>query len=141
MHCDFGSEYIPRRQTKNSAGYDFYYHGETVTFKPKRFWKKRTYTIDTGVHLEDGDLKDTSVMLLFPRSSFGKYGFRFTNTVGVIDADYRDSIKCMFTVDKEMTLKDGDRFMQGLITSYFTIPNEILPMKKRVGGIGSTDKS
>ena len=137
MISKFGSEYIPSRQTHNSAGYDFRCPVDLVC--KRGILKRKVYTIDTGISLQDGDLKDSAVMLLFPRSSMGfKYGFRFNNTTGVIDSDYRDTIKCSFTVDRTMVLKKGDRFMQGVIVRFDKIPNEIKPNKERNGGIGST---
>ena len=138
MISDFGDEFLPRRQTEHSAGYDFYITEDIVC--RRGIFRRRIYTIDTGIHLQDGDLKHCAVMLLFPRSSIGfKYGMRFMNTTGVIDSDYRDSIKCSFTVDKKMVLHKGDRFMQGVIVSFDKIPREIVPTRKRNGGIGSTD--
>lgn len=138
MISDIGEEYMPCRQTLHSAGYDFYCPVD-LTCK-KGFLRRKVYTIDTGIRLEDKDLSESSVMLLFPRSSIGfKYGFRFMNTTGVIDSDYRDTIKCSFTVDRRMKLKKGDRFMQGVIVSFEKIPDEIQPVKERTGGVGSTD--
>lgn len=144
MYCDFGEQYLPARATKHSAGYDFRFHTDDLHYTDEyglEFRPGEVYQIDTGVHLEDGDLRYDCVMLLFPRSSLGsKHGMRFTNTTGVIDADYRDSIKAMFTVDRPMRLKDMDRFMQGVIVQYHTIPNEKEPEDVRTGGIGSTGR-
>ena len=138
MISEHGEEYMPRRQTYHSAGYDFYCPVDMIC--RRGLFRRKTYTIDTGIRLEPKDLKNDSVMLLFPRSSIGfRYGFRFNNTTGVIDSDYRDTIKCSFTVDRKMILKKGDRFMQGVIVSYERMPREIPPEKERNGGVGSTD--
>lgn len=124
---------IPRRMTKYSGGYDFFLPHD-VNLKAGEM-----IVVDSGICLEDGDLSHDEVMLLFPRSSLGmKYGFRFLNSVGVIDSDYRDTIKAGITVSKDMHLNKGDRFMQGIIVRYGRIPGEVEPQNERVGGIGST---
>lgn len=126
---------MPRRMTKYSCGYDFFLPHD-VNLKAGE-----TIVVDSGICLEDGDLEHDEVMLLFPRSSLGmKYGFRFLNSVGVIDSDYRDTIKAGITVSKDMHLKKGDRFMQGIIFSFCKMYKEIEPQNERVGGIGSTGR-
>ena len=124
---------LPRRSTKHSAGYDFYLPHDLDVVAGEQV------IVDTGICLEDGDLEYDEVMLLFPRSSLGmKYGFRFLNSVGVIDSDYRDTIKAGITVSMNMHLNKGDRFMQGIVFSFCRIPNEIEPQQERTGGLGST---
>lgn len=126
---------MPRRSTKHSAGYDFYLPHDLDVVAGEQV------IVDTGICLEDGDLEDDEVMLLFPRSSLGmKYGFRFLNSVGVIDSDYRDTIKAGITVSRNMHLNKGDRFMQGIVFSFCRIPNEIEPQQERTGGLGSTGR-
>ena len=139
MISEYGDEYMPRRATKNSAGYDFYSPVD-MNCTPINVGVAGYYKIDTGISLEDGDLQDDEVMLLFPRSSLGmKYGFSLANTVGVIDADYRDTIKLAFMIDHNiLTIKKGDRIMQGVIVKFGKIPGEIAPADVRNGGIGST---
>lgn len=146
MKSDFGDEFLPRRQTKYSAGYDFYYpHDEPLTIYPGQ-----DYIIDTGIHLEDTDLRSDMYLGCTPRSSMRRdYGMSFDGEM-VIDADYRGSIIVYLHIrhlDKvqdeppmyePLTLHKGDRFMQGIIKFYETLPNEIPPMKLRTGGIGST---
>lgn len=126
---------LPRRMTKYSGGYDFFLPHD-VNLKAGE-----TIVVDSGICLEDGDLEHDEVMLLFPRSSLGmKYGFRFLNSVGVIDSDYRDTIKAGITVSRNMHLNKGDRFMQGIVFSFCRIPNEIEPQQERTGGLGSTGR-
>lgn len=121
---------MPRRATKYSAGYDFKCPIDI------QLYPNIVYDIDTGIHLEDGDMKDIHCMVLSARSSMRRrYGM---DIVGLIDADYRDSIHALVKVTGECTLKSGDRFMQGVILRYFTLPNEIPPTEERKGGIGST---
>ena len=130
---------LPRRARKGDAGYDF--------FLPEEFrWKRgERITVDTGIMMEDGDIPEGHVMLLFPRSSLGtQYGLAFLNTVGVIDSGYRDTIKAtMHCVDRTMDmlrLEKGTRFMQGVIVPFSTIPGEVPPTEERTGGYGSTGR-
>ena len=139
MISDFGAEFMPKRATRHSAGYDIVATCD-MTAVPVNVALQGYYTMDTGLHLEDGDLREDEVMLILPRSSYGfKYGFRFANTVGVIDADYRDSIKMAFSVERGMLeIKKGDRIAQAIIVRYGRLPNEVEPVEERKGGIGST---
>ena len=131
MISDFGKEFIPFRQTRYSAGYDFYCPCD-IDMHPFN-----VYNIDTGIHLEDGDLKNYECMELSARSSMrAKYGMQI---VGLIDSDYRDSIHALVIVLADCHLNKGERFMQGKIGPFGIIPNEIAPTKERNGGIGSTD--
>lgn len=91
---------------------------------------------------------DYSVLLLLPRSSLAfNYGFRLLNTVGVIDSDYYNNkkneghIMVAFKVDKELTLKRGDKFCQGIIMPFAFNSNdgEDVVSTTRKGGMGSTD--
>ena len=148
MKSDYGDEFLPRRSTKWSAGYDFYYpHDEPLTLLPDR-----DYVIDTGIHLEDGDIYVREYLGCTPRSSMRRdYGMSFDGEM-VIDADYRDSIKVYVHVRKmnmekdeygeyvctPLTLRKGDRFMQGIVKPYGLIDGEIKPTKERTGGTGST---
>lgn len=133
----------PRRMTKNSCGYDFY-APETVEMSPG-IW----YTIDTGVCFDgtehprfDGAVIGDWFMMIVPRSSYGmKYGLKIKNTVGIIDMDYRDTIKASISVEVPFTLKKGDRFMQGIVIPFGKFAEEIDATDIRNGGIGSTDKA
>lgn len=132
----FDERFVPKRATIFSAGYDLFVD-EEVTLCPGVF-----KTLDTHVMFEAEDatfMYGNWVALVFPRSSYGfKYGLRFANTIGVIDADYNDTIKMSVTVDKEVTLKIGDRYAQMVIVPTMYLPTEIVPTEARDGGIGST---
>jgi len=99
---------LPKRQTKNSAGYDFYAiekvvipaHGSATT----RTGVKACMPADE--HLE-----------LYIRSSYGiKYGLMLTNSVGIIDADYYNNVtnegeimaKMYNFSDKDMVMIGGN---------------------------------
>lgn len=143
------SELIPRRQTTGSAGYDIY-AVEDICITPNQYT-----TVDTGVVLEEEVMTlkcgypcedickcetDNFVALIMPRSSMGfKYGLRFSNTVCVIDKDYRDTIKLSMKSDVEFMIKAGERYAQLIFVPYLTCLYEIKPTAERCGGIGSTN--
>lgn len=130
-----GNTEMPKRATKHSCGYDFHMPYDLEVKAGEEVM------IDSEVSFEDGDLRDNQFMMLCPRSSLGmRYGMRFLNSVGIIDADYRDTIKAKIITEKDMSLKKGDRFMQGIIMTYDTLSFEIEPTEERVGGLGSTGR-
>lgn len=134
MICDDGV-IAPRRSTKGSAGYDFHAPHD-IPLTPGE-WTD----IDTGVRLTDDDIPEgvRCFLLLAPRSGLGvKYGVRFRNTVGIIDSDYRDNMRACMTSDVPVTIRKGERFMQGVLVPYMTFQNEIEPTECRNGGHGST---
>ena len=143
----------PKRQTKESAGYDFYMPYD-LDMQPG-IW----YTVDTQVAFngrekpyfdctvsEEGEYKIVRLfpkswyMQLMPRSSLGyKYGFRLANTVGVIDKDYIEHpISAKIMVDTPLSLKKGERFMQGVFIPVAYDLFEDIPTATRDGGHGST---
>lgn len=109
--------------------------------------------IDTGVSLDGDEQVETLLgryetfdflrwfMMLVPRSGLSnKVGFRIRNTVGIVDMDFRDTIKAMVTVDEPYTLAIGERFLQGIILPYGVFVGEITPTESRTGGHGSTGR-
>lgn len=138
MICDYGEEFVPRRATIWSAGYDFF-SPDDYDLKPNE-WT----VIDTGVRF-DGDvcnrfsLDSMWFMGIVPRSGLSfKYGLRIINTVAIIDMDYRDTIKLKITVDAPYRLAKGDRFAQGILIPFGIFYDEIEPKTARIGGFGST---
>lgn len=135
LKSDFGDDLMPRRATVDAAGYDMYMP-TALLLEPGKW-----YSIDTGIHLEKGDIKDNQYLLVVPRSGLGfKYGLVLTNTVGIIDSAYTDSIKAKVKVDKELYLEHGDRFMQFIVCDSGRIAHEIVPTAERNGGLGSTGR-
>ncbi len=128
---------IPKRSTSGSAGYDF--------FCPYDIGLSRIFptTIPTGIRVK---IDKGWVLNIYPRSGMGfKYGLYLLNTVGIIDEDYYYSDNeghIMIKVkhrngDNSLKLKSGDRFIQGVFTSYgITIDDNVI--KVRNGGFGST---
>lgn len=137
MKCDYGEEFVPRRATIGSAGYDFFSPDE-YDLKPGE-WT----TIDTKVRF-DGE-EDVPYlkwfMMIVPRSGLSfKYGLRIINTVAIIDMDYRDTIKLKITVEAPYRLAKGERFAQGIILPFGIFRDEIKPETTRNGGFGSTGR-
>lgn len=150
----------PRRSTEGSAGYDIkspiditFYPGEYKTLDTGLKFDGKEYPImpcrvsqmknfGKSIETREGAIESFSwVGLILPRSSLGfKYGFRFANTVGVIDQDYRDNIMLSITVDKELEIKAGDKIAQIIFIPYLVVAYEQEPEFKRNGGIGSTGR-
>jgi len=124
----------PRRSTIGSCGYDIYCPCDCVIYPDK------PVTLDLGVSFEDGDIPDGFFAMLVPRSSTGsKQGLRLRGTVGIIDSDYRDTIRATLLVDtKPQIFFRNDRILQLILVPYGTIRGEIAPTEERKGGIGST---
>lgn len=128
---------LPKRQTANSAGYDFYAM-ENVLIQPHA-----NKTIRTGIKVcmpEDEHLE------IHLRSSFGmKYHQRLANGVGIIDADYYNNpdnegeilVQLVNDTDKIMTIAKGERFCQGIFCKHYFVDNDDAS-GARVGGVGST---
>ncbi|WP_205946112.1 dCTP deaminase/dUTPase family protein [Stecheria intestinalis] len=125
--------YLPRRATPESAGYDFFL-SRNLTIKAGE-----TATLSTGII---ADLAPGYVLMLFPRSSLGIKGLEITNTVGIIDADFKLPIAAFLrnNGNNDIVLKHNDRFMQGIIVPYGIAGNDKPISEKRTGGIGSTGR-
>lgn len=149
----------PRRMTRQSAGYDFF-APEDIHLVPGQ-WTD----VDTGVSfdgeerlrlymtstlsvvgmpdatIEEDKQIDRWFLMCLPRSGQGfKHKVRMANTVGIVDADFRQTIKARLTADDEITIPRGTAFMQGIFLPYLTLEDEVIPTEERKGGFGSTDK-
>lgn len=122
---------LPRRATKYSAGYDFY-AAVSVEIKPG---EKHVIPTNTAVEMDEDD-----VLLIFPRSSYAiKFGLDLVNSVGVIDADYKDQIFICYrnTGDEPFFIKRGDRIAQGVFVKFLKTDDDKAD-GERHGGVGST---
>ena len=122
---------LPRRATKYSAGYDFY-AAVSAEIKPG---EKYVIPTNTAVEMDEDD-----VLLIFPRSSYSiKFGLELVNSVGVIDADYKDQIFICYrnTGDEPFFVKRGDRIAQGVFVKFFKTDDDSAS-GERHGGVGST---
>lgn len=129
----------PKKQTIGSAGIDLFNNTDKdITIKPGEYT-----IISTGFYVE---IPEGYVGLLFARGSLGyKYGCTLTNSVGVIDSDYRGEVMARITnISKEQhTIKHGERCVQLVIvpipdTEY--IEEELNDTERDTNGFGSTGR-
>ena len=125
---------LPKRATGGSGGYDF--------FLPYPFCLRPSGTvmIPTGIRAE---IMPGWVLMLLPRSGLGfKYGLTLENTIGVIDSDYffadnEGHIHVKLNTKTSISLREGDRFIQGIFVPHGLTYNDTAE-GKRTGGFGST---
>ena len=131
---------LPKRATKNSAGYDFHLV-EDLILNPGEI-KKIPTAIKAAMNHDE-------VLMIYIRSSLGfKYNLRMCNGTGIIESDYYNNpdneghifIKLQNEGNQTINLKAGDRFAQGIFIKYLKTENEEEITKNRQGGIGSTNK-
>lgn len=128
---------IPTYATEGSACFDLYAK-DTVTIYP---FKREKISLNLKVELPKG-----TVMLVFPRSSMGASGLCMSNSVGVIDSDYRGDIKALYTnmTMARKTIKQGDRIAQGMVIPVcmceFEEVESLSETERGDGGFGSTGK-
>lgn len=130
----------PKKQTLGSAGIDLFNNTDKdITIKPGEY-----AIISTGFYVE---IPEGYVGLLFARGSLGfKYGCTLTNSVGVIDSDYRGEVMARITnISQEThTIKAGERCVQLVIvpvpeTEY--IEEELNVTERGTNGFGSTGRN
>lgn len=128
-------ELLPKRSTKDSAGYDFI---SPIAFVIPAHGSSEIIESEVSVQLDSN-----KVLLLFVRSSWGiKHGITLSNSTGIIDADfYPNTIKFKFRNDndEDFAVKAGDKIAQGIIMPFIKTDDDIAN-NKRDGGIGSTGK-
>ena len=100
--------------------------------------------VHTGVRIA---LPEGWVMKLAPRSSIGaKTGLRLSNSIGIIDEEYRGEIMVLYDniSDSDYEIKAGDRIAQCWVEPVYRfnpLPADSLPETSRgEGGFGSTGK-
>ena len=129
---------LPKRSTKESAGYDIFSPVD-ILLKPNEEIK-----VPTGlkVHMQKGE-----VLLIFPRSGLGfKYYTRLANTIGVIDSDYINSdneghmwVKLRNEGYKDLFINQGDAFCQAIFMPFLLADGDNFEQgEDRNGGFGST---
>lgn len=136
----YNSYKLPIRSTKNSAGYDFF------ALEDYCLLPGETIKIPTGIKAY---MNENEVLLIIVRSSLGfKYNVRLCNQVGVIDSDYYNNIDNEGHIfiaiknegNKEVIIKKGMNFVQGIYTNFLTVTNEENIETNRTGGVGSTNE-
>ena len=129
---------LPKRQTKNSAGYDFYALEDVVI--P---YSGETTIVRTGIKV---CMPKDEVLFLFIRSSMAiKRDLQLTNCVGVIDSDYYNNAdnegEILIAIKnfgwEPITIKKGERFAQGIFVKYGVTDNDDADGERK-GGVGSS---
>lgn len=130
---------MPSLGTSGAAAFDFYTIEDTLIDCGD------TKVIKTGLAVE---IPDGYYLAIYPRSSTGfRTPLRLSNSVGIIDSDYRGEIGLIFTntslVDP-YSIARGERLAQGIIAQkviceYLEV-DELSETKRDTGGIGSTGK-
>ena len=125
---------LPERQTKASAGYDFY------VIEDVEIPAYGTVMLPTNVKAY---MQEDEVLMLYARSSLAiKRGLILQNTTGIIDSDFfphEIKVALRNTTDKPVKLLKNERCAQGIFLKYLVSDNGNLD-KTRDGGIGSTKK-
>lgn len=129
---------LPTLGTEGAAAYDMYACiDEPVTIEPGK-----SAMIDTGIAMQ---IPYGMVGLLFPRSGNAcKRGLILKNLTGIIDSDYRNSIKAVIKNDSDSVqfINPGDRIAQIMFTHYYTDEweevDELDETSRGEGGFGST---
>lgn len=129
---------IPRRATKDSAGYDFYLPSD-IRLKPGETAEMKS---NIKVYLEP-----EQELHLRLRSSIAKLGVILL--MDTVDADYVDNPRNDGNITIKLYLlpgfqpvrfRRGERVVQGLVQRYEKLEEDYCDGKERLGGIGSTEK-
>ncbi len=130
---------LPKRATKNSAGYDFFAINDIV-IKPGEIVK-----IPTGYKAK---FNNNEALLLLMRSGLGfKYNLRLTNQVGLIESDYYNNesneghmwLSIQNEGDIDVIISKNKAYCQGVFINYLiTDDDNVKDIRK--GGLGSTDR-
>ena len=130
-------------QTRQSAGLDLA-SIEDVTIRPNQ-----RVLVDTGVYLKDILPDAVNYMInphviicgmVCPRSGLAaKYGLTVLNAPGIIDLDYRDTIKvCLVNHGEETVCLDAGTRIAQLVFSASYRRSELVKDEVRTSGFGST---
>ena len=128
---------MPSQGTLGSAAFDFY------TIEDTSIDCGDTKVLKTGLSVE---IPLGYYLAIYPRSSTGfKTPLRLSNSVGIIDSDYRGEIGLIFTNTSNSTsysIKKGERLAQGIIQKSIQCEllevDELSETERNTGGIGST---
>ena len=125
---------LPERQTKASAGYDFY------VIEDVEIPAYGTVMLPTNVKAY---MQEDEVLMLYARSSLAiKRGLILQNTTGIIDSDFfphEIKVALRNTTGQPVKLLKNERCAQGIFLKYLVSDNGNLD-NTREGGIGSTKK-
>jgi len=121
-----------RVATAGSAGIDIAATGFTIGIS------SITYHLGLSVEIPDGFFG-----MMVPRSSIVKRGLRMSNSVGIIDSDYRGEVKAVFDViDFSDIYQTGEYVCQLIILPVIKFDlieaDELNETDRGTGGFGST---
>lgn len=134
-----GNFETPKIQTSGSAGLDLFNNEDT----PKTVVPGKSVTMDTGFYVE---IPEGYVGLVFARSSLGfKFDCTLSNSVGVIDSDYRGEVKVKIhnNSDSIKFIMPGERVAQLVVVPCLTTYKQVEELsntERGVNGFGSTGK-
>ncbi len=113
---------------------------------------KQEYTIDTGCQV----MVDTGTAVQIPENFFGmccprsslcnKKGLHMVNSVGIIDSDYRGTVRFVYknTSDEPVYIEKGERIGQIIILPFVKASlvkvEDLDDTVRGTGGFGSTGK-
>ena len=132
-----GKIQLPTRATEHSAGYDFYSPVDAI-IQPNE-----SVMIWTDVK---ASMYYDNVLMLFVRSSMGKYPVVIANGTGIVDSDYYGNadndgnigFRLLNLGNTPYEIKAGDRIGQGVFTKYLIVKDDNTT-DKRTGGFGSSN--
>lgn len=142
IKCKYIGNYEqPKIQTEGSAGLDLFNNTDKdIVIAPHT-----SQVIPTGFYVE---IPKGYVGLLFVRSSIGfKRLCTLSNSVGVIDSDFRGEIKCsLFNHSNTLvTISPNERIVQLVIVPYiqanYDFVDDLSETKRGEDGFGSTGKN
>lgn len=123
---------LPTRKTAFSAGYDLEAAANVIVTD------KKISLVPTGLR---AFFPSDEVLLIYMRSSLAvKHNLFLANSVGVIDADYRDHIILpVMSFGGDFEIKKGMRIAQGIFQKYLTVDGDKIGVGEvRHGRFGST---
>lgn len=133
---------LPEKASEYAACFDL----RTVLDEPYTIQPGEFHSFHTGLAIEMPD--PDCVALIYSRSGMGaKYGISLSNSVGVIDYDYRGEliISLINNSSETFTVENGDRIAQLMVMkteplqAVFT--DELTSTERGSGGFGSTGKN
>lgn len=142
---DSGLSYLklPKRSTKNSAGYDFFCP-ERIEIPPYKLGDNPTM-VRTGIKVQ---MPENEFLMLINRSSNPKKKkLVIPNSMGIIDADYYNNSEnegemmfAFYNLSQEPIIIDvGEKLGQGIFVKY-GVTDDDNTTAVRTGGWGSTGK-
>ena len=128
---------------EGDSGIDLFFPEDVVFDKPG---DKKIIDLQISCEMKTSKGRGTSYYL-YPRSSIAKTDLQLVNSVGIIDAEYRGTIKVALrrvsgTTDKQAIIKAGERLVQicgpTLEPIKLQVVQSLTSSGRGSGGLGST---